>query len=85
MKNDKPMKRIKTVYNTVQYPRRQMGLHVQVQPCKTDDKSFPYEALYLKETFYSEIAFWKCKYLTENGGTELFHVKGRQKLKQVFL
>lgn len=32
LKNEKPIKRIKIVYNTAHYPWRQMNLHVQVQP-----------------------------------------------------
>ena len=63
MKNDKPIKRIKTVYNTTP-STRETDLHGQVQPCRTDDKSFAYEVLHFKkEIFYSETASWKHKHL----------------------
>lgn len=80
MKNDKPIKRIKTVHNTAHYPWRQMDLHVQVQPYRTDWQKIYVQGVYLKkETFYSEIASWKYKHLAETGGTGFFYFKDRPK------
>ena len=62
MKNDKPIKRIKTVYNTV--PIHEDKWIFMFKCNDTDDKSFACEVLQFKnETSYSEIASWKYKHL----------------------
>lgn len=82
IKKTKPTNTIKTVQNTAHYLCRQLNLHVQVQPYRTDDKSFAHEVFYLKkETFYSEIASWKYKYLPESTKTDFFTSKTDQKNK----